>query len=75
MFKGLSRNQIFVTPGKTTGLDGVVSMNEKKERKIRAEYIIIGILFTGALLAFPAFRDVQILNDFVISICAGLGLT
>ena len=50
-------------------------MNEKKERKIRAEYIIIGILFTGALLAFPAFRDVQILNDFVISICAGLGLT
>jgi hypothetical protein len=48
---------------------------KKKERKIRAEYIIIGILFTGALLAFPAFRDVQILNDFVLSICAGLGFT
>jgi len=41
----------------------------------RAEYILLGVLFLGALLAFPAFRDVQMLQDFVISICAGFGLT
>lgn len=56
-------------------MDGSSPLKEKKDGKIRAEYIIIGVLFTGALLAFPAFRDVQILNDFVISICVGLGLT
>lgn len=48
---------------------------ETKSEKFRTEYIVMGVLFLGALLAFPAFRDVQILNEFVISICAGLGLT
>ena len=41
----------------------------------RAEYIVLGVLFLGALLAFPAFRDVQMLQDFVFSICAGFGFT
>ena len=41
----------------------------------RAEYILLGVLFLGALLAFPAFRDVQMLQDFVISICAGFGFS
>tara|TARA_S200000501_G_scaffold341727_1_gene351318 strand:- start:599 stop:778 length:180 start_codon:yes stop_codon:yes gene_type:complete len=46
---------------------------QKKER--RTEYVILGILFFAALMAFPAFRDVQLLQSFVISICSGLGLT
>lgn len=46
---------------------------QKKER--RTEYIILGLLFFAALMAFPAFRDVQLLQSFVISICSGLGLT
>ncbi len=40
----------------------------------RAEYVVLGVLFLGALLAFPAFRDVQMLQDFVITICSGIGL-
>jgi hypothetical protein len=44
------------------------------KKTLRAEYIVLGVLFLGALLAFPAFRDVQMLQDFVISICSGLGL-
>ena len=49
---------------------------KKMPRKMapRAEYILLGVLFLGALLAFPAFRDVQMLQDFVITICSGLGL-
>ncbi len=49
---------------------------KKMPRKMapRAEYIVLGVLFLGALLAFPAFRDVQMLQDFVITICSGLGL-
>jgi len=46
---------------------------QKKERK--TEYVILGILFFTALMAFPAFRDVQLLQSFIISICSGLGLT
>ena len=45
-----------------------------RKKMPRAEYIVLGVLFLGALLAFPAFRDVQMLQDFVISICSGLGL-
>jgi hypothetical protein len=26
-------------------------------------------------MAFPAFRDVQLMQEFFISICSGLGLT
>ena len=40
----------------------------------RSEYIILAVLFIGALLAFPAFRNVQLLQDFVISVCSGVGL-
>jgi hypothetical protein len=47
--------------------------NANKERK--TEYIVIGVLFFAALMAFPAFRDVQLMQDFFISICSGLGLT
>ena len=45
-----------------------------RKKTPRAEYIVLGVLFLGALLAFPAFRDVQMLQDFVINICSGLGL-
>ena len=47
--------------------------NTGKERK--TEYIVLAVLLFCALMAFPAFRDVQLLQDFVISICSGLGLT
>jgi len=46
-----------------------------RKKMPRGEYIVLGMLFLGALLAFPAFRDVQMLQDFVITICSGFGLT
>ena len=48
-------------------------VGSSKERK--TEYIVLGVLFFAALMAFPAFRDVQLMQDFFISICSGLGLT
>ncbi|MBO39503.1 MAG: hypothetical protein CMM75_10060 [Rhodospirillaceae bacterium] len=54
-------------------IDKFNKIRRKKER--RTEYIILGALFFAALMAFPAFRDVQLLQSFVISICSGLGLT
>ena len=47
--------------------------NEPNER--RTEYIVLAVLFFSDIMAFPAFRDVQLLQDFIISICSGLGLT
>ena len=41
----------------------------------RGEYIFLGVLFFGALLAFPAFREVQAIQNFVLGICAGIGLS
>ena len=41
----------------------------------RGEYIFLGVLFVAALLAFPAFREVQGIQDFIIGICAGVGLS
>jgi len=49
--------------------------DENTGNERRTEYIVLGVLFFAALMAFPAFRDVQLLQDFVISICSGLGLT
>ena len=46
-----------------------------RQRTPRTEYVVLAVLFIAALLAFPAFRDVQLLQDFVIAICAGVGLT
>jgi len=50
---------------------------EKKPDKqsSKGEYIVLAVLLVAALLAFPAFRDVQLLQDFVVAICAGMGLT
>lgn len=38
------------------------------------EYILIGVLLLLALLAFPAFQEVQAIQNFVLAICGGLGL-
>lgn len=46
-----------------------------KQQTSRTEYLVLAVLLVIALLAFPAFRDVQLLQDFVIAICAGVGLT
>lgn len=40
----------------------------------RGEYIFLGVLLVLALLAFPAFRDVQAFQDVVLAICDGFGL-
>lgn len=40
----------------------------------RGEYIFLGVLFVVALLAFPAFREIQAFQDLVLAICAGVGL-
>ena len=50
-------------------------IKKKKPKEGRTEYIVLAVLFFAALMAFPAFRDVQLLQEFVISICSGLGLT
>ena len=48
---------------------------QEKPKEGGTEYIVLAVLFFAALMAFPAFRDVQLLQEFVISICSGLGLT
>jgi hypothetical protein len=40
----------------------------------RPEYLILGLMLFGALFAFPAFRDVQALQNLGIAICTGLGI-
>jgi len=40
----------------------------------RTEYIILGILLVGALLAFPAFRDVALIERVALAICSSMGL-
>jgi len=37
----------------------------------RMEYVLLGVLLFAALMAFPAFRDVQKIQEFIIAICAG----
>ena len=57
-----------------------MALNEKKPEAAendapsdsgRMEYIVLGVLLFAALMAFPAFRDIQKLQDFVLAICAG----
>jgi len=40
----------------------------------RTEYIVLGVLLLAAGLAFPAFRDVQLLQDVFVSFCSGVGI-
>ena len=40
----------------------------------KAEYLMFVGLLVIAGLAFPAFRDVQILQSFAISLCVGAGI-
>jgi hypothetical protein len=55
------------------GKEGMEKKPDKQSSK--GEYIVLAVLLVAALLAFPAFRDVQLLQDFVIAVCAGIGLT
>ena len=41
---------------------------------LKAEYIILGVMLLAAGLAFPAFRDVQLVQDIFTSFCSGLGI-
>ena len=49
--------------------------DKSTSKELKTEYIVIVVLLFAALMAFPAFRDVQLMQDFFISICSGLGLT
>ena len=40
----------------------------------KAEYLMVGGLLVIVGLAFPAYRDVQILQSFAVALCAGLGI-
>ena len=47
--------------------------NSEREM-LKAEYIILGVMLLAAGLAFPAFRDVQLVQDIFTSFCSGLGI-
>ena len=51
------------------------NFDESANKERKTEYIVLGVLLFAALMAFPAFRDVQLTQDFFISICSGLGMT
>jgi hypothetical protein len=70
-WRGLSKGILLAMVDKPSKQD--LGESTSKERK--TEYIVIGVLFFAALMAFPAFRDVQLMQEFFISICSGLGLT
>ena len=40
----------------------------------RTEYIVLGVLLLLGLFAFPAFRDVALVERFALSICAAVGI-
>lgn len=40
----------------------------------RTEFIVLGVLLLMGLFAFPAFRDVALLERFALSICTAVGL-
>jgi hypothetical protein len=40
----------------------------------RPELVVLGVMFFAALLAFPAFRDVQMLQNLAIAVCTSLGI-
>ena len=40
----------------------------------KAEYLMVGGLLVIVGLAFPAFRNVQLLQSFAIALCAGAGI-
>lgn len=41
---------------------------------LRAEYMFLGVLLVLVLLAFPAFRDVALIESVALAICSGLGI-
>lgn len=49
-----------------------ISNSERK--MLKAEYILLGVMLLAAGLAFPAFRDVQLVQDIFTSFCSGLGI-
>jgi hypothetical protein len=40
----------------------------------RTEYIVLGVLLLLGLFAFPAFRDVALIERVALSICGAVGL-
>ena len=50
-----------------------MSENDKRPT-VRPEYLLIGTLLLIGALAVPAVADVYLVQSFVLSICAGLGI-
>lgn len=40
----------------------------------RTEYVILGVLLLLGLFAFPAFRDVALVERVALSLCDAVGL-
>ena len=49
-------------------------INNSEREMLKAEYILLGVMLLAAGLAFPAFRDVQLVQDIFTSFCSGLGI-
>ena len=50
------------------------SVEEKRSKTVKPEYILIGALLLIGALAVPAVQNVYLVQSFVLSICTGLGL-
>lgn len=48
--------------------------NERGVDMPRTEYMVLGVLLVLGLLAFPAFRDVALIERVALAICSGLGI-
>ena len=42
-------------------------------KRVKPEYILIGVLLLIGAVAVPAMADVYLVQSFVLSICTGLG--
>ena len=52
----------------------ILLITTSEREMLRAEYIILGVMLLAAGIAFPAFRDVQLVQDIFTSFCSGLGI-
>lgn len=41
---------------------------------VKPEYILVGVLLLIGAVAIPAVADVYLVQSFVLSLCAGLGI-
>lgn len=42
-------------------------------RKLRGEYVLLGVLVLMAAVAFPAVKNVYLFQSLFLAVCGGLG--